>query len=121
MEKSILIVEDNKAHMDLFKAMLRTSPCQIIESMGGVDVIDLAREHRPDLIIMDIQLPKISGVEHIKELRADGALKNIPILVVTAFVMKGDEEMFKQAGCDAYIPKPVRAPLFLQAITDLIG
>ena len=79
-----------------------------------------AREHHPYLIIMDIQLPDISGVEHTKMLKADEALKDIPVLAVTALAMKGDEEKIRTAGCDGYIAKPISAPQFLETVKMLI-
>ncbi len=76
----------------------------------------MAREHRPDLILMDIQLPSISGLEATKRLKADETLKSIPVIAVTAFAMDGDEERFLEGGCDAYIPKPISIPNLLQTV-----
>ncbi len=76
----------------------------------------MAREHRPDLILMDIQLPSISGLEATKRLKADETLKSIPVIAISAFAMAGDKEKFLEGGCDAYIPKPISLPNFLQTV-----
>ena len=90
-------------------------------SDDGKDILQLAREHHPDLIIMDIKLPEISGLEYTKMLKADNELKDIPILAVTAFAMKGDEEKIRAAGCDGYIAKPISIPHFLETVEKLIN
>ena len=120
MPKTILIVEDDVLNMKLFNDLLQARGYDILLSVDGKDAIDLARKHHPDLIIMDIQLPEISGVEHTKVLKADDALKDIPVLAVTAFVLKGDEEKILEAGCDGYIAKPISVPNFLETVENLI-
>ncbi len=120
MVKTILIVEDNELNMKLFNDLLQARGYETLQSVDGVNTMQLAREHRPDLIIMDIQLPEVSGIEHIRMLKADDDLKDIPVLAVTAFAMKGDEEEIFEAGCDGYITKPVSVVLFLETIAKHI-
>ena len=120
MAKTILIVEDDELNMKLVTDLLQVHGYDTLQSVNGKDTLQLAREHHPDLIIMDIQLPDISGVEHTKMLKADEALKDIPVLAVTALAMKGDEEKIRTAGCDGYIAKPISAPQFLETVKMLI-
>ena len=89
-------------------------------TLDGGDVMQLAAKHHPDLIIMDIQLPEVSGVEHVKTLKADDALKDIPVLAVTAFALKGDEDKILEAGFDGYIAKPISVPHFLETVEKFI-
>jgi two-component system, cell cycle response regulator DivK len=116
MAKTILIVEDNELNMKLFNDLLQAHGYETIQSLHGKNAVQLAREHHPDLIIMDIQLPEVSGIEHTKNLKADDDLKDIPVIACTAFAMKGDEEKILEAGCDAYLAKPISVPLFLETV-----
>lgn len=116
MAKTILIVEDNELNMKLFGSLLESKGYETIKSIDGSDALEIARERRPDLIIMDIQLPHRSGLEITKDLKADDALKHIPVIAVTAFAMKGDESKILEAGCDAYIAKPISVPTFLETV-----
>ena len=118
MPKTVLIVEDDKANMMLFMAVMQGNGYDTLQSVNGADCIQLAREHRPDLILMDIKLPTVSGLEHIRALKADSELKNIPVIAVTAFAMKGDEERILAAGCDAYITKPIDFDSFLATVAS---
>jgi len=120
MTKIVLIVEDDELNMKLCSDLLQAHGYTTVLSVDGMDVMDLAREHRPDLIIMDIQLPHKSGLEHTKQLKADDELKNIPVIAVTAFAMKGDEDRILAGGCDDYIPKPISVPSFLDTIAKHI-
>ncbi len=120
MPKTILIVEDDELSMKLETDLLHANGYDILQSVDGKDVLQLAREHHPDLIIMDIQLPEISGMEYTKMLKADYALKDIPVLAVTAFALKGDEERILEAGCDGYIAKPFSVPHFLETVEKFI-
>ena len=90
--KTVLIVEDNELNMKLFHDLLEAHGYNILQTRDGMEALDLAREHRPDLILMDIQLPEVSGLEVTKWLKEDDELKAIPVVAVTAFAMKGDEE-----------------------------
>ncbi|MBM3570109.1 MAG: response regulator [Alphaproteobacteria bacterium] len=121
MAKTILIVEDNELNMKLFRDLLDAHGYKTVETRDGREAVDLARQHRPDLIIMDIQLPEISGLEVTKRLKADPTLKAIPVIAVTAFAMKGDEEWVMQGGCDGYIAKPISVVPFIQTVKKFIG
>lgn len=121
MPKTILIVEDNDLNMKLFNDLLQAHGYETVQTMDGRDVLKLAQEHRPDLIIMDIQLPEISGLEVTKMLKADDELKSIPVIAVTAFAMKGDEEKIREGGCEGYIAKPISVPNFLETVAKFLN
>lgn len=121
MPKTILIVEDNDLNMKLFNDLLQANGYNTVQTKSGMEALQLTREHRPDLILMDIQLPEISGLEVTKRLKADDELKHIPIVAVTAFAMKGDEEKILEGGCEGYIAKPISVPSFLETIAKFIG
>jgi two-component system cell cycle response regulator DivK len=87
-----------------------------LQTKDGLEALQIARLHRPDLILMDIQLPEVSGLEITKRLKADEELRSIPVVAVTAFAMKGDEEMVRQAGCDGYMTKPISIAGLMRAI-----
>ena len=114
--KTVLIVEDNELNMKLFHDLLDAHGYRILQTKDGMEALDIAREHHPDLILMDIQLPEVSGLEVTKWLKEDDSLRSIPVVAVTAFAMKGDEERIRAAGCDGYIGKPMRYKEFLGAI-----
>ena len=120
MSKTILIVEDNELNMKLLNDLLQAHGYSTLQTMNGRDVIKIAREHNPDLILMDIQLPEISGLEVTKMLKADDDLKSIPVIAVTAFAMKGDEEKIREGGCEGYIAKPISVPTFLDTISKFL-
>jgi two-component system cell cycle response regulator DivK len=86
-----------------------------------MEALDIAREHHPDLILMDIQLPEVSGLEVTKWLKEDDSLRSIPVVAVTAFAMKGDEEIIRQGGCEAYISKPISVTSFLDTVRRFLG
>jgi two-component system cell cycle response regulator DivK len=92
-----------------------------IQTRDGMEALDLARKHFPDLILMDIQLPEVSGLEVTKWLKEDEKLKKIPVIAVTAFAMKGDEEKIRQGGCEAYISKPISVMNFLETIRRFLA
>jgi two-component system cell cycle response regulator DivK len=92
-----------------------------VSTRNGLEALDLARQHRPDLILMDIQLPEVSGLEVTKWLKEDDDLHTIPVIAVTAFAMKGDEERIRQGGCEAYISKPISVPRFVETIKSYLG
>lgn len=116
MTKTVLIVEDNDLNMKLFRDLLSVHGYETIQTRDGHKVLELTREHRPDLVLMDIQLPQISGLDVIRDIKADSALSDIPIVAVTAFAMKGDESRIREGGCEAYISKPISVPEFLQTV-----
>ena len=117
MSKTVLIVEDNELNMKLFNDLLQANGYGTIQTRDGRDAFDLANKHRPDLILMDIQLPEISGLEITKMLKSDPELKSIPVVAVTAFAMKGDEEKIREGGCEGYIAKPISVVNFLQVVS----
>lgn len=121
MSKTVLIVEDNELNMKLFRDLLEAHEINTIETRNGNDVLNLAREKKPDLILMDIQLPEISGLDVTKMLKADEVLKSIPVIAVTAFAMKGDEEKIREGGCEDYISKPISVVQFLDVINKYLG
>ena len=121
MTKTVLIVEDNELNMKLFHDLLEAHGYRTVGTRNGIEALDLARKHRPDLILMDIQLPEVSGLEVTKWLKEDDDLQSIPVIAVTAFAMKGDEERILQGGCEGYISKPISVPHFLETIARYIG
>ena len=121
MSKKVLIVEDNELNMKLFHDLLDSQGYEILQTREGLQAMALARQHMPDLILMDIQLPEISGLEVTKWLKDDEELAHIPIIAVTAFAMKGDEERIRQGGCEAYISKPISVMHFLEVVRKHLG
>jgi len=121
MAKTVLIVEDNELNMKLFHDVLDAHGYATLQTRTGLEALALARTHRPDLILMDIQLPEVSGLEVTKWLKEDDSLRDIPVVAVTAFAMKGDEERIRQGGCEAYISKPISVPMFLGTVRQFIG
>ena len=121
MSKTVLIVEDNELNMKLFHDLLEAHGIETVETRNGKDVLELAREHKPDLILMDIQLPEISGLDVTKMLKGDEELKAIPVIAVTAFAMKGDEQKIREGGCEDYISKPISVTNFLEIIQKYLG
>ena len=121
MAKTVLIVEDNELNMKLFHDLLEAHGYGTLQARNGMDALDVARQSRPDLILMDIQLPEVSGLEVTKWLKEDDELKTIPVIAVTAFAMKGDEERIRQGGCEAYISKPISVVKFLETVRSYLG
>ena len=121
MDKTVLIVEDNELNMKLFHDLLDAQGYRTLQTRSGVDALSLARKHRPNLILMDIQLPEVSGLEVTKWLKDDEELRNIPVIAVTAFAMKGDEERIRQGGCEAYVSKPISIGAFLETVRRYLG
>jgi two-component system cell cycle response regulator DivK len=121
MQKTVLVVEDNELNMKLFHDLLEANGYNIVQTRNGLEAIDLAREHHPDLILMDIQLPEVSGLEVTKWIKEDDDLRTIPVIAVTAFAMKGDEERIRQGGCEAYLSKPISVAKFLDTVKTYIG
>ena len=119
--RKVLIVEDNDLNMKLFNDLLEAHGYATLKTASGVEALDLARAHKPDLILMDIQLPEVSGLEVTKWLKEDDDLHSIPVIAVTAFAMKGDEERIRQGGCEAYISKPISVPRFIETIKSYLG
>ena len=120
MPKTVLIVEDNELNMKLFNDLLEAHGYATIQTKSGVEAVELARRHRPNLILMDIQLPEVSGLEVTQWLKDDEELRTIPIVAITAFAMKGDEEKIRQGGCEAYLSKPISVVKFLETVRNYV-
>ena len=120
MKKKIMIVEDNELNMKLFDDLLGAHGYETIKTRDGTKVLELARAHMPDLIVMDIQLPEVSGLDVTKWLKADEELKKIPVIAVTAFAMKGDEEKIRQGGCEDYVSKPISIIDFMKVVQKYV-
>jgi len=119
--KRVLIVEDNELNMKLFHDLLEAHGYDTLQTKDGMEALKLARHHRPDLILMDIQLPEVSGLEVTKWIKEDDDLRSIPIIAVTAFAMKGDEEKIREGGCEAYIAKPISVANFLETVERFLS
>jgi two-component system, cell cycle response regulator DivK len=121
MKKRILIVEDNDLNLKLFRDLLTAHGYDTIETKEGMEAIKLTRTEHPDLILMDIQLPEISGLDVTRKLKSEDSIRDIPIIAVTAFAMKDDEEKILSAGCEAYVSKPISIVPFLNTVRRFLG
>ena len=121
ISRTVLIVEDNELNMKLFHDLLDAHGYQTLQTRSGIEALKIARERRPDLILMDIQLPEVSGLEVTRWLKDDEELREIPVVAVTAFAMKGDEQRIRQGGCEAYISKPISIGTFLETVRRYLG
>jgi two-component system cell cycle response regulator DivK len=119
--KRVMIVEDTELNMKLFHDLLEAHGFETVETKDGMEALKLARDHRPDLILMDIGLPGVSGIEVTKWIKEDDTLRHIPIIAVTSFAMKGDEEKILEAGCDGYISKPISVAKFIEKVKDFLA
>jgi two-component system cell cycle response regulator DivK len=120
MAKTVLIVEDNELNMKLFNDLLEAHGYRTLKTASGVEAVAIARAQRPDLILMDIQLPEVSGLEVTRWLKADEDLKAIPVVAITAFAMKGDEERIREGGCEAYLSKPISVVKFMESVRTFL-
>jgi len=120
MAKKVLIVEDNELNMKLFHDLLEAQGYETLETREGLQALTLAREHKPDLILMDIQLPVLDGYEATRRIKADPALRHIPIIAVTSYALAGDEAKTRSAGCDGYVAKPFSPRQLLAKINELL-
>lgn len=118
--KKVLIVEDNELNLKLFCDLLRAHQYEAEPLSDGRLAIGKAQELRPDLIIMDIQMPHVSGLDLIEQLKADQSLKDIPVMAVTAYAAKGDEERIRAAGAEAYVSKPISVMRFIDEVSALL-
>jgi len=116
MRKRVLIVEDNEINRELVSDLLDMLSYDVLIARDGEEGIRIAKEEKPDLILMDIQLPKIDGLQAVKILKSDDSTMMIPIIALTAFALKGDEAIFLEAGCTDYIPKPMSIRNFISTI-----
>ncbi len=121
LRQRVLIVEDNDLNMKLFNDLLVAHGYDTLQTKDGVEALALARQHRPDLILMDIQLPEVSGLEVTKWIKEDKSVSMIPIIAVTAFAMKGDREKMRDGGCEDYIAKPISVASFLQTVERFLS
>ena len=118
--QSVLVVEDNELNMRLFCDLLESFGYQTHQCRDGARAVEIARNQRPDLIIMDIQLPEVSGLDITRWIKDDDDLRQIPVLAVTAFAMRTDEERVREAGCEAYLSKPIQMGSFIRTVEGLI-
>ena len=115
-----MIVEDNELNMKLFNDLLEAHGYETVITKDGTKALDLAMEAMPDLVLMDIQLPEVSGLDITKQIKENDNLKDIPIIAVTAFAMKGDEDKIREAGCNGYISKPIAISTFMETIKEYL-
>lgn len=118
--KAVLVIEDDQINMKLVRTLLKIGDYQILEAYDAEKGIAVAREHRPDLILMDIQLPVIDGLHATKIIKKDEDIKTIPIIALTALTMPGDDKKALEAGCAGYITKPIDTRIFLDTIARYI-
>lgn len=121
MTTSILVVEDNPVNMKLAAMLLEHAGYRVLRADNATDGIAAARAERPALVLMDIQLPGMDGLEATRRLKADAATADIKVVALTAFAMRGDEERIRAAGCDGYIAKPIEYRKFLAEVTRLLA
>jgi two-component system cell cycle response regulator DivK len=121
MSKTVMIVEDNELNMKLFHDLLEANGYRTIQTRNGMEALALAREHHPDLILMDIQLPEVSGLDVTRWIKEDETIRHIPVIAVTAFAMKGDEERIREGGCEAYLSKPISVMKFIETVRHFLG
>jgi two-component system, cell cycle response regulator DivK len=121
MAKTVMIVEDNELNMKLFHDLLEAHGYQTVGTRNGIEALDLARKHHPDLILMDIQLPEVSGLEVTKWLKEDQELRGIPVVAVTAFAMKEDRERAAREGFDGYLGKPISVRALPSQVDDFLS
>lgn len=119
--KRILVVEDNELNMKLLNDVLEAHGYEVMSTGRGAIAVEWARQFRPDLILMDLQLPDLSGLEATRQLKADEETRDIPVIAVTAFAMAGDEKKALAHGCNAYVAKPIVLKDFLALIASFIG
>jgi two-component system, cell cycle response regulator DivK len=106
MSKVVLVVEDQEDNRQILRDLLGSVGYEMVEAGDGAAALERAKEHRPDLILMDIQLPIMDGYEATRRLKADPSLKSIPVIVITSYALSGDEDKARAAGCDDYVTKP---------------
>ena len=121
MRNVILIIEDHEDNRRIIRDLLTSAGYEIIEATSAGEGVTAAETYRPSLILMDIQLPTVSGLDVTKRLKDNEELCSIPVVAVTAFAMKGDEEKIRDGGCDGYIAKPISVPNFLKTVAEFIG
>ena len=105
--KNVMVVEDNEKNRKLMRVVLKAKGYNVIEATTGEEALTILKNQKPDIILMDIQLPGIDGLTLVRQIKADPLIKDIPIIAVTAYAMKGDEQKFMECGCDSYVSKPI--------------
>jgi two-component system cell cycle response regulator DivK len=120
MSKRILAIEDHEENRRILRLLLQSAGFEMIEALTGEDGVAMAEKERPDLILMDIQLPGLDGYEATRRIKADPALTAIPIIVVTSYALSGDEDKARAAGCDAYVAKPYSPRALLAKIKEYV-
>ena len=120
MKEKILIVEDNPQNMKVVAMLLGSRDYALLKAVDGEQAMNMATRERPDLILMDMQLPRLSGLEVTRRLRKMPVFDHVPIIALTAYAMKGDKDRFIEAGCDAYLPKPISTRELLKMITEML-
>jgi len=118
--ETVLVVEDNEMNMKLVRSLLHLGKYQVLEAVDAENGIQLAREHHPDLILMDIQLPGMDGLTATREIKNDPAVKDISVVALTSYAMEGDEEKARGAGCAGYIAKPIDTRRFLETVGQFL-
>jgi CheY-like chemotaxis protein len=118
-DKTILVIEDNEMNMQLFRSLLKLGKYQMLESVDAKTGIKIARQYKPDLILMDIQLPGMDGLAATRIIKKDPILKHIPVIAVTSYAMQSDKQKAIEAGCSAYITKPIDTRNFLETVAQL--
>lgn len=118
--KKILIVEDNEMNLKLIRTVLKARGFLLAEARDGEEALKIAVSERPDIILIDIQIPKVDGLEVTRRIRAMGDLKDRQIIAITAHAMEGDREKFLEAGCDGYIAKPINTRTFIDDIEAIL-
>lgn len=121
MSEKILIIDDNEQNRKLFGFILQNSGYEIIESENGEDGLKLAKENHPGLILMDIQMPVIDGTEAFRILRSEPETKDIPVIALTSYAMRGDREKFLEQGFNGYISKPINVKEFMNTVKSVLG
>jgi two-component system cell cycle response regulator DivK len=118
--KRVLVVEDTEDNRQIIRDLLTSAGYEMIEAVNGEQGVAMAAEHRPDLILMDIQLPVLDGYEATRRIKANPALRHIPVIAVTSYALSGDEEKTREAGCDAYVAKPFSPRLLLAKLRGFL-
>ena len=121
MSKRILMVEDTEDNRQILRDLFATTDYELIEATDGAAGLAMAGKHKPDIILMDIQLPVLDGYEVTRRIKADPALRHIPVIAVTSYALSGDEAKARAAGCDAYIAKPFRPRALLAKVRELLS
>lgn len=121
MSKRVLVVEDQEDNMQIMDDMLSSAGYEVIKAVTGYEGVAMAESHKPDLILMDIQLPGLDGYQATRRIKDNAALRHIPVIAVTSYALDGEESKAEEAGCDAYFSKPVSPSTLLAEVRKFIG